>query len=128
MAMDLKAEFARRGPWITHFLIDGVESGGQFRALDDPRIDQFFEHFPNVGTILELGSLEGGHTFVLARRPGVERVLALEARVSNIAKARFVQKLLQIDNAQFVEADLEKSDFTRSFVPDCSIICRSRGN
>ncbi len=113
MAMDLKAEFARRGPWITHFLIDGVESGGQFRALDDPRIDQFFEHFPNVRTILELGSLEGGHTFVLARRPGVERVLALEARVSNIAKARFVQKLLQIDNAQFVEADLEKSDLTR---------------
>ncbi len=108
--MDLKAEFAKRGPWITHFVIDGVESGGNFHALEDERVDQFFESFPNVRTILELGSLEGGHTFALARHPEVERVLGVEARASNIARARFVQELLRIENASFVEANLENAD------------------
>ncbi len=108
--MDLRAEFAKRGPWITHFVIDGVESGGNFHALEDERVDQFFESFPNVRTILELGSLEGGHTFALARHPEVERVLGVEARASNIARARFVQELLRIENASFVEANLENAD------------------
>jgi methyltransferase family protein len=110
--MDLKAEFAKRGPWITHYVVDGVESGGSFHALEDERIDQFFELFPDVRTILELGSLEGGHTIALARHPGVERVLGIEARATNIARARFAQELLRIDNADFVEADLEKADLT----------------
>lgn len=110
--MNLKAEFAKRGPWITHYVIEGVESGGNFRALEDERIDQFFESFPRVHSILELGSLEGGHTFALARHPAVERVLGVEARATNIARARFVQPLLHIDNADFMEADLEKADLT----------------
>jgi SAM-dependent methyltransferase len=110
--MNLKAEFAKRGPWVTHYVIDGVESGGNFRALEDERIDQFFESFPSVCSILELGSLEGGHTFALARRPAIERVVGVEARATNIARARFVQELLRIDNANFVEGDLEKADLT----------------
>lgn len=108
--MDLKAEFAMRGPWVTRFVVDGVESGGKFRALEDQRIAQFFESFPNVRTILELGSLEGGHTFALARHHGVARVLGIEARSANIGRARFAQGLLGIANAEFVEADLEKAD------------------
>ena len=110
--MDLRTEFAKRGPWITHYLVDGVESGGSFHALEDERIDQFFESFSDVRTILELGSLEGGHTIALAQHPGVERVLGIEARAINIARARFVQELLRIDNVDFVEADLEKADLT----------------
>jgi hypothetical protein len=107
--MDLRAEFAKRGPWITRFVLDGIESGGKFEALADHRIDQFFESFPNVRTILELGSLEGGHTFALARRSNVERVLGVEARAANIAKAKFVQELLHVPKVEFVEADLEKA-------------------
>lgn len=108
--MNLEAEFAKRGPWITHFIVDGVESGGSFHALEDERIDQFFESFPDVRTILELGSLEGGHTFALARHSSVERVLGIEARATNIARARFAQELLRIDNVTFLEADLERSE------------------
>jgi hypothetical protein len=110
VGMDLKLEFEKRGPWITHFEIDGVQSGGNFRALEDERVDQFFESFPEARTILELGSLEGGHTFALARHPNVTRILGIEARASNIARSRFVKQLLRIDNAEFVEADLEKTD------------------
>lgn len=110
--MNLEAEFAKRGPWITHYLVDGVESGGKFRALEDKRVDQFFESFPGVRTILELGSLEGGHTFALAQRTRVQRVLGIEARASNIERARFMQILLKIDHVEFVEANLENVDLT----------------
>jgi hypothetical protein len=107
--MDLKTEFEKRGPWITHFEVDGIKSGGTFPALEDERIAQFFQAFPDVRTILELGSLEGGHTFALARHHGVERVLGIEARKSNIERAQFIQYLLPVDNVKFVQADLEKT-------------------
>jgi SAM-dependent methyltransferase len=106
--MDLKTEFEKRGPWITHFEVKGIKSGGTFPALEDERITQFFQAFPDVRTILELGSLEGGHTFALARHSEVERVLGIEARKSNIERARFMQNLLPVDNVKFVQADVEK--------------------
>jgi hypothetical protein len=108
VAVDLVAEFARRGPWITHFVIEGVASGGDYQVINDRRVQQFLERFPNVRTILELGSLEGGHTFTLARHPGVERILAVEARVANIEKAKFICSLLGVSNVQFRQANLEQ--------------------
>jgi hypothetical protein len=111
--MNLAEEFKSREPWVTKFAIDGVEYGGGFDALNDARITQFFEVFPNVKTILELGSLEGGHSFALARSPSVERVVAIEARSKSIENAKFVQNLLKDKKVEFIEADLEKTDLTR---------------
>jgi SAM-dependent methyltransferase len=108
--MDLRSEFERRGPWITRFVIDGEEYGGNLHLTEDPRIDQFFELFPRVQTILELGSLEGGHTFTLARHAGVEWVLGIEGRQANIDKAKFVQELLRVDNVEFRNENLEVVD------------------
>jgi SAM-dependent methyltransferase len=88
-------------------VINGVPSGGDYQVGNDGRVQQFLEHFPNVGTILELGSLEGGHTFTLARHPGVERILAVEARAANIERAKFIGSLLGISNVQFKQANLE---------------------
>ncbi|MEO8187433.1 MAG: hypothetical protein ABI580_08755, partial [Burkholderiaceae bacterium] len=101
---DIADEFERRKPWITKFSIQGTEYGGQFDAMNDDRVSQFFQYFPNVSTILELGALEGGHSFALANRPSVQRVLAAEGRSSNIEKAAFVQGLLNTDKVAFVEA------------------------
>ena len=106
--MDLVAEFARRGPWITQFVIEGVTTGGDYQVTNDRRVQQFLERFPKVRTILELGSLEGGHTFALARHDGVERVLAVEARASNIDKAKFIGSLIGVSNVQFKQANLEQ--------------------
>jgi Methyltransferase domain len=106
--VDLIAEFARRGPWITQFVIDGVATGGDYQVINDRRVQQFLERFPNVRTILELGSLEGGHTFMLARHPGVEQILAVEARAPNIEKAKFIGSLLGVSNVQFRQANLEQ--------------------
>ena len=108
--MNLVAEFAQRGPWITQFVIDGVASGGDYQ-VNDQRVQRFLEYFPNVRTILELGSLEGGHTFLLARHRGVERVLAIEGRLANIDKAKFIGSLLGVSNVQFKHANLEQLQF-----------------
>ncbi|HYJ06255.1 MAG TPA: class I SAM-dependent methyltransferase [Chthoniobacterales bacterium] len=107
MTTDLASEFAKLAPWIFQFRIDGHDYGGGISAAGDARIEQFFRFAPNPATILELGALEGAHTFMLAARPGVQRVLALEGREANLRKARFVQELLQVRNAEFAQANLE---------------------
>lgn len=103
-------EFDQRQPWITKFSINGAEYGGAFDAMNDARLAQFNDYFPNVRTILELGSLEGGHSFGLARNPNVERIVALEGRAFNIARSQFVQKLLGVSRVTFVEANLEEAE------------------
>jgi len=110
MNTELTAEFAKLGPWVFQFRIDGQDYGGGISAVGDARVEQFFRFAPRAATILELGSLEGAHTFILAQRPGVRRVLALEGREFNLRKARFVQELLQVSNVEFAQANLEKSD------------------
>ena len=107
---NLTEEFAKLAPWIFQFRIAGQDYGGGISAVGDARIEQFFHFAPHAATILELGSLEGAHTFILAERPGVRRVLALEGREANLRKARFVQELLQIRNVEFAEANLEQSN------------------
>ena len=109
-ADSLRGEFEKRGPWVTKFTIGGKEYGGNFDAMRDTRIDQFFGAFPEPKRILELGSLEGGHTFSLASRPPVEHVLGVEGRQPNVERARFVQQLLKVTNAEFVTANLEATD------------------
>ena len=110
---NLSAEFAKLAPWIFQFRIGAQNYGGKISAAGDARIDQFFRFAPEAGTILELGSLEGAHTFLLAQRPGVKRVLGIEGRAGNLRKARFVQELLQIRNAEFVQANLENAPISQ---------------
>jgi SAM-dependent methyltransferase len=112
LLMNLIEQFKEKEPWITKFKVDGINYGGDFDASNDQRIAYFFDSFPNVQTILELGSLEGGHSFALARRASVEKVIAVEARDKNIEKAKFVQGLLDDKKVEFIKADLEKTDLS----------------
>jgi protein-L-isoaspartate O-methyltransferase len=107
---DLAKQFAKLGPWIYQFAIDGQTYGGGISAVGDMRLEQFLRFAPRVETILELGSLEGAHSFILAQHPAVKRVVALEGREANLRKARFVQKLLGIRNVEFLQANLEDAD------------------
>ena len=109
---DLESEFEKRKPWITKFIIDNNEYGGDYDPSKDARIDQFFQYFPNVHTVLELGSLEGGQSFLIAKRPSVKRVLGIEGRLTNIGKAKFVAEILGADKVDFIRADLEHVDLT----------------
>lgn len=108
----LEREFARRGPWVTQFIFDGKPYGGSYRVWQDVRPNQFFASFPDVRSILDLGSLEGGQTFQLAMKPGVQ-VTGVEARRENIDRALFVQKILGINNVKFVQGNLESMDLMK---------------
>ena len=109
---NLIEEFGKLGPWIYQFQINGQTYGGGISAVGDLRVERFLRFAPKAETILELGSLEGAQSFILAQRPGVKRVLALEGREANLRKARFVQELLDIRNVEFLQANLEQSDLT----------------
>jgi len=109
---NLAEEFAKLGPWIYQFKIDGQTYGGGISAVGDVRVERFLRFAPNAKTILELGSLEGAQSFILAQQPGVKRVVALEGREANLRKARFVQQLLEIRNVEFLQANLEHADLT----------------
>lgn len=108
---NLSAEFEKRKPWVTKFHIGSNDYGGNFDAINDARVAQFFEIFPNIETVLELGSLEGGHSIALARNPVVKKVLSIEGRESNVEKSRFVKETFQDQKIEFVQADIEKIDF-----------------
>lgn len=110
MKAEITAEFEKLGPWVFQFEIDGAIYGGHVGAIGDIRVEQFLDYVPEARTILELGSLEGAQTFIMAERPGVSRVVALEGREFNLRKARFVQQLLGVRNAEFFQANLEEAD------------------
>ena len=104
---DVAAAFAKHAPWVTKYDVRGVSSGGSFDAINDYRLDFFWRSFPKARRILELGSLEGGHTIALARRPGVEFVLGVEGREANLQRALLAQEFFEVPNIQFVQANLE---------------------
>jgi SAM-dependent methyltransferase len=110
---DLKAEFEKLEPWITKFHLQGADYGGNFDAMNDARVAQFFEIFPGAQSVIELGSLEGGHSFALAQNPAIKRVTAIEGRAINIKKAKLVQEVLGDKKVEFVEDDIEKTDFNK---------------
>jgi SAM-dependent methyltransferase len=109
---DLAEKFAKLGPWIYQFEIGGQTYGGGISAVGDVRVERFLRFAPQANTILELGSLEGAQSFILAQQPGVNRVVALEGREANLRKARLIQELLEIRNVEFIQANLEHADVT----------------
>lgn len=104
--------FARRGPWFTRFSIDGVDYGGETSFADEYRIRDFERTFPDTDHILELGSLEGGHTFELIKRPG-RSVVAVEGRADNVERARYARRCLRATEVRFVHANLETTPLRR---------------
>jgi SAM-dependent methyltransferase len=110
--MNLTEEFEKRKPWFTKFKIGEAEYGGDYDAMRDPRLKLFSDYFPDARTILELGSLEGGHSFALAQKSQVEKVTAIEVRPVNIERSEFVREVLGIKNVEFIEANLEKTNLS----------------
>jgi SAM-dependent methyltransferase len=103
--------FVRR-PWVSGFDIAGRRYGGRYDPSADPRVTHFRTHFPTARRVLELGSLEGAHSFALRRLSGVVEVVGVEGRASNIAKAEFVKRKLGISGVEFVCANLEDFDLS----------------
>lgn len=108
---NLDQAFNRHKPWISRFQIDGKQYGGDYDPSNDIRLKAFWDAFPTATRILELGSLEGAHSFLLGNKEGVREVVGVEGRSANIDKAELVKEALEVDNVRFIQADLETFDF-----------------
>jgi glycosyltransferase involved in cell wall biosynthesis/SAM-dependent methyltransferase len=112
MSISLEAfrqQFDALGPWTTRFRLRGETFGGGYEVSeDDPLMLMFIERAPSARRVLELGCMEGGRTFPLARRVG--HVVGLDARREHLQRARFVEQELGVSNTTFIESDLESGD------------------
>lgn len=103
------SEYERLGPWTTRFRVNGETIGGSYEVGDDETLIRIFlEHMPLARRVLELGCMEGGRTFPLARRVG--HVVAVDARREHLQRARYIERKLDVSNTTFLELDLESAD------------------
>lgn len=101
-ALDLFAgEWASRLPRP----LDQLRAGDSL-LFDDPRVRWAIDRIGGVQdkSVLELGPLEGGHTFMLDRG-GAKQVMAIEANERAFLRCLVVKELLGIPAARFVHGD-----------------------
>jgi len=95
------------GRWTTQFNLPDVGRIGGDYDPDDYRMSLFREQVlcPGMNSLLELGSLEAGHTVLYAQK--VPTVLTIEARQENQARADYIKQLMGVTNVFSQVADLE---------------------
>lgn len=83
----------------------GVTSGNA-KLFDDPRIHWMIERLGGVAgwRVLELGPLEGGHSYML-QQAGAEHVVAVEACAMSYLKCLVVKDLCQLARVDFRYGD-----------------------
>jgi hypothetical protein len=79
---------------------------GAIPLFEDPRIDWALEQWGGVEgrTVLELGPLEAGHTYMI-ERAGAASILSIEANTRAYLKCLIVKELLELHRARFVCGD-----------------------
>jgi hypothetical protein len=79
---------------------------GQVELFDDPRIRWAFERLGGVDdrTVLDLGPLEGGHSY-MAHRGGARRVVGVEANRNAFLKCLVVKEVLELERCRFLCGD-----------------------
>lgn len=97
-----------QGSWSTR--IPGMINTGQFEGFDDSRIEWMLKEIGDISgfSILELGPLEAGHSFMLERAGG--EVTAIEANYGAFVRCLVVKNHLGM-KAKFLLGDFEKYDF-----------------
>lgn len=93
------------GEWASKLPVEGVRSG-ELGLFDDDRVHWALDRLGDMSgrTVLELGPLEGGHTFMLDRAGA--KVLAVEAHTRAYVKCLVVKEILGMPGARFVLGDL----------------------
>lgn len=101
----------------------GVE-GGQAVLYNDARIRWFIEQFGNIEgkKILELGPLEGSHTYMFDRG-GASSVLAIEANKLSFLRCLVAKNLLNLNNSHFMLGNFVKWLEATEDVYDVIVAC-----
>jgi Methyltransferase domain len=106
-----------RGEWSSRFPppFSGLEAG-HIPLFEDPRVHWAVSKFRNVqgNSVLELGPLEGGHSYML-ERAGFGAVLGIEANTRAYLKCLITKEIVGLSHTDFLCGDFVK--FLRN-VPD----------
>jgi len=95
-----------KGQWASAIPIEGATTGST-GLFDDPRIEWALKNLAKLGLdhrqcdFLELGPLEGGHSYGLARA-GVKSVLSVEANKSAFVKCLVAREVLGYERVKFL--------------------------
>jgi hypothetical protein len=98
------------GEWSSQFPAGTpAVSGGQVRLFEDDRVAWAIERLGGVGgkSIIELGPLEGGHSYML-ERAGAASILAIEANTRAYLRCLVVKEMFQLQRVRFVLGDFVK--------------------
>jgi SAM-dependent methyltransferase len=92
------------GEWSSRLPVEGVRAG-EIPLFEDERVDWALEHLGGVAgrRVLELGPLEGGHSYMLERAGA--RVTAVEAQTRAYLKCLIVKELLGLERVRFLMGD-----------------------
>lgn len=100
-----------RGKWASRLPAAlGDCEAGKAPLFEDPRVDWAIENLGSLGidmgasTVLEVGPLEGGHTYKLVRR-GARSVTAVEAHPEAYLKCLVLKELLGMERVNFLYGD-----------------------
>jgi hypothetical protein len=100
-----------RGKWASRMPAAlGSCEAGEAALFEDPRVDWAISKLADLGvavagsSVLELGPLEGGHTYRLARA-GAKSVTAVEANPEAFLKCLLLKELLGMERVNFLFGD-----------------------
>jgi hypothetical protein len=101
-ALDIfRGEWASRlpGAW-------GALEAGEIPLFEDTRVQWAIDQLGGVTdkTVLELGALEGGHTYMLEQR-GAASIVAIEANTRAYLRCLIVKELMELRRARFLCGD-----------------------
>jgi len=100
-----------RGKWASRMPGSlGASEAGEAALFEDPRVDWALENLAKLGvavdgsSVLEVGPLEGGHTYKLVRA-GAKSVTAVEAHPEAFMKCLVLKELLSMERVNFLYGD-----------------------
>lgn len=97
-----------QGEWATKLPSPaGMDwASGTVPAFDDPRLRWFIKEIRGIEgmSVLELGPLEGEHTFML-EKAGAARILSIEANKRAFLKCLITKEILKLQRATFLCGD-----------------------
>lgn len=103
-----------KGEWISQMPDEFKHlQAGSARLFEDDRIKWLIERLAGIQdfSVLELGPLEAGHTYMLEKR-GAGQVLAIEANKKAFLKCLVIKEVLKLKRAEFYLGDFV--EFLRS--------------
>ncbi len=117
-----------KGAWASSFPPHAQVSAGSAGLFEDPRVDWVQTHLRKLGielstcSVLELGPLEGGHTYLLSKT-GAPSVTAIEANSQAYLKCLVAKELLGIERVNFLYGDAVSYMKTTPRVFDLGFVC-----